>query len=472
MVVWATSFQNFVDIGWHVWTLFWFTFVVTTFFWTFPDIAAFVFSSSNIFWLNLFTVTIWTSWFFSTWNINTFDFVFSGTFTSSAWSKVPFVTWNSSFTVVIFTVASSTWNSGSSKLVTPTVESSTSFMVIFISTWWEDFTVWKLTRTVFWSDTSFQIGQNHTFGALDGFFWFTEINTSGVVVLALSVAGLHGVTSFVTFEGTDNFIFSSTWWSWAWSDNWFWSGHIFIIWGGWSAWSGVSWAWKTNALNFSVHAVATGASVGLRSDFFSFGVFNTVNFHTEAVFLFQAFSAVFRQDGVVDALATFNTNFLAFFGDLIPSANVGTGQWTSGNTWRVFSATVALHWAESLVSPRNVDTFFVTGLSVSSNSGTKTFAFSTSVTSTGVILTVFKVVVDVDMGVAFGEWTGLIFKNGTPFGRPSFSEWIQSADISNMLWFWTGRKSFPGISEFKNVGGWDVGGGDQVLENSSVVVTA
>jgi hypothetical protein len=76
------------------------------------------------------------------------------------------------------------------------------------------------------------------------------------------------------------------------------------------------------------------------------------------------------------------------------------------------------------------------------------------------------------MGVAFGEWTGLIFKNGTSFGRPSFSEWVQSTDISNMLWFWTSRESFPGISEFENVGGWDVGGGDQILENSSIVVTA
>jgi hypothetical protein len=167
-------------------------------------------------------------------------------------------------------------------------------VVIFITTWWKDFTVWKLARTVFWSDASFQIGQNHAFGALNGFFWFTEINTSGVVVLALSVGGLHGVTSFVAFKSTNDFVFSSAWWSWTWSDNWFWSGHIFIIWSGWRTWSGVSWAWKTNTFNFTVHAVTTSASIRLRIDFFTFSVFNTVNFHTEAVFLFQTFSTVFR----------------------------------------------------------------------------------------------------------------------------------------------------------------------------------
>jgi hypothetical protein len=471
VVIWATGFQDFVDIGWHVWTLFWFTFVIAAFFWTFPDIAAFIFGSSNVFWLNLFALAIWTGWFFSTWDSSTLDFVFSGTFAGFAWTEVPFGTGSSSFTVVV-TVASSAWNGGSSKLVTPTVESSTGFVVIFVSTWWENFTAWKLASTVFWSDASFQVGEDHTFGALDGFFWFTEIDTGGVIVLALGVTGLHGVTSFVTFKSTDGFIFSSTWWSWAWSDDSLWSGHIFIIWGGWSTWSGVSWAWETNAFDFTVHAVATSASVGLRSNFFSFSVFNTIDFHTEAVFLFQAFSTVFRQDGVVDTFATFNTDFLAFFGDLIPSANVGTSQWASRNTWGVFSATVALHWAKTLVSPRNVNTFFVTSLSISGNSGTKAFAFSTGVTSTGVVLTVFKVVVNVDMSVAFGEWSSLVFKNGTSFGRPSFSEWVQSADISDMDWFWTGRNSFPGISEFKNVGGWDVGGGDQVLENGSIVVTA
>jgi hypothetical protein len=267
MVFWTTSFQDFVDIGWHVWTFFWFTFVITAFFWAFPDIAAFIFSSSNVFWLNLFTITFWTSWFFSAWDFVTFDIVLSGTFTSFAWSEVPSGAWNSSFTVIV-TVASSTWNGGSSELVTPTVESGTSFVVVFVTTWWEDFTVWKLASTVFWSDTSFQVGENHTFGALYGFFWFTEIDTGGVIVLALSITGLHGVTSFVAFKGTNNFIFSSTWWSWTWSNFTWNSGQIFIIWSGWSSWSGVSWAWKTNALNFTVHAIATNASIGLRNDFF------------------------------------------------------------------------------------------------------------------------------------------------------------------------------------------------------------
>jgi hypothetical protein len=63
-------------------------------------------------------------------------------------------------------------------------------------------------------------------------------------------------------------------------------------------------------------------------------------------------------------------------------------------------------------------------------------------------LTVFEVVINVDMGVTFSEWTGLIFKNGTSFSGPSFSEWVQSADISDVLWFWAGGKSFPGISKF------------------------
>jgi hypothetical protein len=119
-----------------------------------------------------------------------------------------------------------------------------------------------------------------------------------------------------------------------------------------------------------------------------------------------------------------------------------------------------------------MDTFFVTSLSVSSNSSTETFTFSTGVASAGVVLTVFKVVVDVNMGMAFREWTILIFEDRASFGRPSFSEWIQSTNISNMNWFWTGRNSFPGISKLKDISSGDVISGDEIVKDSSIVVTA
>jgi hypothetical protein len=254
------------------------------------------------------------------------------------------------------------------------------------------------------------------------------------------------VTSLVAFEGAENFVVSRAGW-WGWSGDTAWNGTSGVLWSGWSAWSGVSWAWKTDALNFSVHAVTASASIRLASDFFTLSVFNSVEFHTEAVLLFQAFSTVFRQDSIVDTFTTFNTNFLAIFGDLIPSSDVSTSQWTSGDTWIVLPASVALHWAKTLVPPRNVDTFLVTSLSIGGDGGTKTFAFSTGVASAGIVLTVFKVVIDVNVSVTFREWTVLIFKNGTSFGRPSFSEWVQRANVFNVYWFWTGRNSFPRVSE-------------------------
>lgn len=276
----------------------------------------------------------------------------------------------------------------------------------------------------------------------------------------------------VAFEGAQSFVFSEASWRWAWSGWGAWWALSGVFWSGWATVGGVSWAWKTDAFNFAVHAVATGTGVGLTGNFFAFSIMNTVDFHTETVFLFQALSTVFRKNGVIDTFATFNTNFLAFFDDQIPSTDVSAGQWTSGNAWVIFSATVTLHWAKSLVSPRNVDTFFVTSLSVSSDSGTKTFTFSTSVTSTGVVLTVFEVVIDVHVGVALGEWTGLIFQNGTSFGGPSLSEWVQSADVFNVNRFWAGGNCFPGIGELKDISSGDVCSGDQIVENGSVVVTA
>jgi hypothetical protein len=281
--------------------------------------------------------------------------------------------------------------------------------------------------------------------------------------LANGVTSGHRVTSLVAFEGAQSFVFSEASWRWAWSGWGTWWALSGVFWSGWATVGGVSWAWETDAFNFAVHAVATGTGVGLIGNFFAFSIMDTVDFHTETVFLFQALSTVFRKNGVIDTFATFNTNFLAFFDDQIPSTDVSAGQWTRGNAWVILSATVTLHWAKSLVSPRNVDTLFVTSLSVSGDSGAETFTFSTGVTSTGVVLTVFEVVIDVHVGVALGEWTGLIFQNGTSFGGPSLSEWVQSADVFNVNRFWAGRNCFPGISELKDISSGDVGSGDQIV---------
>jgi hypothetical protein len=371
---------------------------------------------------------------------------------------------------VVVTVAPGAWDFVDRKLIVPAVVPITCFEVVFVTTWWQDFTIWKLAVTVFWGDASFQVGENHTFSALNGFFWFTEIDTSSEIVLTFSIAGGHGVTSLVAFEGAENFVVSSTGWCGC-SGNTTWNGTSGVLWSGWSAWSCVSWAWKTDTLNFSVHAVTASTSIRLASNFFTLSVFNSVELHTEAVLLFQAFSTIFRQDSIVDTFTTFNTNFLTFFGDLIPSSDVSTSQWTSGDAWVVLPAAVALHWAKTLMSPRNVDTLLVTSLSIGGDGGTKTFAFSTGVASAGIVLTVFKVVVDINVSVTFREWTVLIFKNGTSFGGPCFSEWVQRANVFNVNWFWTGRNSFPRVSELQDVSSCDIVGGDEVVKNGSIVIT-
>ena len=389
--------------------MFWDAFVVTAFFRAFPEVAAFSIVLTNVNGFNFFTVAIWAGWFWITWSFNAFDLIVSGTFASGAWSKTPSSMLSSVFTVIV-TVASSAWDLRSSQLIVPAVESSASLHVIFVSTWWKDLAVWKLAVTVLWGDTCFQVRQNHTFGTLNRFFWFAKINTSGKVVLTLSKRSLHGVTSLVAFEGAENFVFfiASDWWG---SSDTAWWGHGGIFWGGWSVDSSVPWAWKTDTLDLSMHAVTRGASIRLAGNFFSFGVFDTIDFSTETFLLFQALSSVFRKDGVIDTGTTFNADFLTFFLDLIPASDVSASQWTSGNTWRVLSTTVTLHWTKSLVSPSNIYTFIITGLSISGNSGTETFTFSTGVTGTGIVLTVLEVVIDIDVGVAFGEWTILVFQN-------------------------------------------------------------
>lgn len=411
-------------------------------------------------------------WFSVANRLGAFNFVFHGTLALLASTQTPLRTSGPEFTVVVTVVGPTAWDFTPGKLIVPAVRPDTSVHVVFESSWCENFAAWKRTSTVFWGNTCFQIGKYHTFGTDNISFWFAEINAGSVIVLANGVTGGHGVTSLVTFEGAKSFVFSEAGWWWAWSGWRTWWALSGVFWGGWGTVGTVSWAWETDAFDLSVHTVATGALVRLTCDLFTFSVVDTIDFHTEAVFLFQALGTVFRKNGVVDTFATFNTNFLAFFDNQIPSTDVSAGKWTSGNTWVVFSASVALHWAKSLVSPGNMDTLFVTSLSVSSDGGTETFTFSTGITSTGVVLTVFEVVVDVDVGVALGEWTGLIFQNGTSFGGPGLSEWVQSANVLDVNRFWAGGNSFPGISELKNIRGGDVGGGNQIVKNGAVVVTA
>lgn len=204
------------------------------------------------------------------------------------------------------------------------------------------------------------------------------------------------VASVFTLEGTELFLFFAAWGWGGWGSGWI--VFFMIPWSSGDFWSGsdVSWAWKIDAPGFTLHTVARFTFSGKAWDLLAFSVFTSVDFFTEAFSSLDAFSTVFRKDGIVNALTTFNANLFAVFFNSLPFAHVGASPWARADAWVVFFTTVALHWAHTLVPPRDKDTFIVTSLSISADSGTETFAFTTGIASARVTLAVFKEPIWVD----------------------------------------------------------------------------
>lgn len=195
-----------------------------------------------------------------------------------------------------------------------------------------------------------------------------------------------------------------------------------------------------------MHAVARLAFTGKMWDLFAFSVPSTVDLFTETFSSFHAFSTVFRKDGIVNALAALNTNLFAIFFDSFPFTHIRASSWARADAWVIFPAAIALHWAHTLMPPRNKDTFVVTSLSVSADSGTKTLAFTTGVASAGITLAVFKVPFWVDVFVTSAEdlW---ILDDGTFLAGPGHPVWVELASIWRISFFFAGLVFPPRVSK-------------------------
>jgi hypothetical protein len=428
---------------------------------------------------NWFSVTVSTRWFgltVSGFFVIAFNFVSRRTFASFAhwdvWSvDFPFFTDGVSFGgtrwVSKFTLAVTNWSDF--KHVIPAVESGTALVTVKGFTWSDSLSLGSTsegTRTFSWFDTSFKIVENLTSWTLDWFFIVANIDAVVMIVHAFSPVEAHMVTSISAFESTKVKFssFTFTWWSW--SDNWFMWGMFPFGWDFWGAWW--NWTWETNASFSAFHTIARLATIGRY--FFSFGILDTFDFSTVTGIDFNTFRTIFRENGVIDTLATFNAYLDAFFFNDFPFSHVVTGSWARRYTWVVFSATIALHWAKSLMPPGDKDTSFVTSLSISSNSSTKTFTFTTSVTSTGIVFTVFKVPRWVDMSVACFE--DFRVDNTTSFRRPGLPVWVQSTSVVDDRFFNGTSLGFPPrFGERNNVSGGNVLPVNKVVDFRFVIVT-
>lgn len=163
-----------------------------------------------------------------------------------------------------------------------------------------------------------------------------------------------------------------------------------------------------DALDLLVDAVAGGAGVGPGFNFVAFRVPFTVNISAVTLFLFNAFCTLRVENEAFFASATFDAGVSTL---QVPFRHVSACLRTSGDTWRVSGASVALHWAKMVTSPVNMDSKSVTLVSIRGNGGTETRAISSRITSTCVENTVFEVFFRVDVLVAGSENTGIIGEN-------------------------------------------------------------
>jgi hypothetical protein len=224
-------------------------------------------------------------------------------------------------------------------------------------------------------------------------------------------------------------------------------------------WSGAwfSVAPHIDALNFLVDAVAGGTRVGSSINFITFRVPFTVDVSTVTLFLFNAFGSFRVEDETFFTSTTFNTSVSAF---RVPLWHVSASLWTSGDAWRVSGASVALHWAEMVAPPVNVNSESVTLVGVSGDGGTETGAVSSGVTGTGIENTVFKVFFWVDVLMARSENTGIIGEDGASLGGPWFSVVVGVTRVDHGDSSWAGFVSRPRISESEDVSGGDSTSGD------------
>lgn len=444
MVLWAWSLV--------VWAV-----LSTAAVWTLPAIATAVVSEvlwivgdtvADTGWLGLATVS----------PVGTGDIVARVTGTGLALVDHPDVAKSVLLTVMVAR-ALGAWDGELGESVLPTVVSSTSGPVVAGLSGWEWLAAWLLAWAVSLWNTGLEVAENLAFWALEGLLVVAKIDTSSHVVLAFAV--LHGgaVAELVTSESADLVLLAR--WSWGWG-TWNWG----------SAWGSSLDLLKTDTFDLSVQAVAGFSSSRLAWDLLAFGVLNSFDFHTEAFFKLHASHTIFGKNGTVWALAAFNTGILTLGFDNFPVAEVTAGLWTGADAGTVVSATVALHWAHTLVSPVDVDTLLVTSFGVSGNSGTEAFALTTGVASTCIKLTVVKVVDWVDDTVTLGKWASLVLDDRASLGRPSLSEWVLGADVKDSLWSSAHLVCSPRVSELENVFGSNAVLGDEVLLHVTVEVTA
>jgi hypothetical protein len=379
---------------------------------------------------------------------------------------------NFTFIVFNFTSAFKAWDWIRVDLVFPAVVPHASGPVFPSFTWLKNL-VTDPTSTFFEADTSVKVRKDLTSSALSWFVFLAEVDAVVARVLALAPESRKGVASVFTLEGAKLFLFFSTW-SWgAWSSSWIvlfvvpWSSGDFWLWS-----SGVVWAWKIDAPFFTLHTVARLAFVRKTWDLFAFSIPSAVNFFTEAFSSFNAFSTVFRKNGIVNALATFNANLFAFFLNDFPFAHVRTSPWARADAWIVFFTAIALHWAHTLMSPRDVDTLVVTSLSVSTDSGTETFAFATSIASARVALAVFKEPFWVDKFVTSSKNAIWIFNDGAFFAGPSHPVWVKLTSVWRVSFLLTGLVFPPRVSKIWDNFSWHTVPLEKITSDLAVVVTA
>ena len=118
--------------------------------------------------------------------------------------------------------------------------------------------------------------------------------------------------------------------------------------------------------------------------------------------------------------------------------------------WRLW-VTVSVLTTEVLWSPFDMNTMRVTSFGVSSNSSTHTFTITTSITSTGVVITSFEVRFRIHSLVA--RFEHLMVDDAALDLRP-WCSWFVFNTWMGMVWrCWSTRCSdFPGVSKWYWIG--------------------
>jgi hypothetical protein len=222
-------------------------------------------------------------------------------------------------------------------------------------------------------------------------------------------------------------------------------------------------------MDFTFHAIGWWASIWEWVNLFTMTVSNTINDLANAFFGLHTMLTIIWHDVFVVASATFNTCVWTVGNNISPVVEVIAWLSASTDTWIVWSATVALDWAKFLVSPVDMDTMSVTFLSISTNSGTKTFAITTWVTSASVEDTVFVELGWVNMSMAsLEDWS---IDDWTLLDWPDLSVWVWVTDINDVSWIWACWIGSPWITEGKNIGWSQTTSWDQIVDQLVVVVT-